>query len=139
MKLKTSKTNRRIGIFINWLCLVSIILIWENTYFHNWNATAIIFEALAIALLIISFIIVFVKTDLWRFTHTSIHKQDERELKLTGNSLRIAYSIFTIIALSILLVHAVIGGSVSIILAVSLIYVAHILPAAILAWKETSV
>ena len=84
----------------------------------------------------ISLVVTYVKTGLWKFTHKSLDKLDEREVLLTSKSLRYAYSIFTIIVLGLLLSFSVIERQINIVLVVSLILVAHILPASVIAWTQ---
>ena len=95
----------------------------------------LIADVLLLIITIISFYFAFAKTGLWKFTHQTLQKLDERELLLTSNSLRIAYSIFTVFTLSILLILSVLDIKISIVLVVSLIYFAHVLPATIIGFR----
>jgi len=98
----------------------------------------LIIEIPLLLTLLISFILSFMRTGLWKFTHKPIKDLDERELELASKSLRTAYSLFAILVLCILLVIAVFNIAVSIILAVSLIFLAHLMPGIVIAFTEKS-
>ncbi|NOY21917.1 MAG: hypothetical protein GXO70_00190 [Acidobacteria bacterium] len=106
-------------------------------------------DAVGLATLCIVFITFFPlhrQTGLWKLTHASMDTLDERELQITHTALRYAYAWFTIICLVIVLAHAILfrlvgnpGFAITVPLAGSLIYLAHTLPGAILAWTEQEV
>ena len=135
MKQNKSQTNRKIGVVINLASLLVLMIISEYTDKYDRNTVLIIVGFAALILILISFIFTYWKTKLWHFVHKPIRKLDERELQITGNLLRIAYAIFTVIALSVLLLFSLMEMQVSIITVAALIYFAHILPATVIAWK----
>jgi hypothetical protein len=86
------------------------------------------------------------KTGLWKLTHARAESLDERELQLTHTALAHSYAWFTVVCLLLVLAHAVMyrllpgaGFFISVPLAGSLIYLAHTLPGAVLAWRERDV
>jgi hypothetical protein len=90
----------------------------------------------------VGFISLHVKTGLWKLVHADVGKLDEREVQVTLESLRRAYSIFTVISLAILLVLAVMTDhhdSMLILVFVTLLYLAHTLPSAVIAWRQKRV
>jgi len=93
-------------------------------------------EIIAFIIFLISFSLTYLKTGLWRFTHKPLKTLDERELALTSKSLRYAYVIFTVIVLILLLSLAIFSAKIDIVLVVSLILLAHLLPASVIAWTE---
>ena len=103
---------------------------------NQWNTWLTILVILALAATFLSFIPLYWRSGLWKFTHSPLEKLDERELLLSGNLLRKAYVIFTVVILCLFLLFSLMESRVSIILAVSLIYFAHILPGAILGWEK---
>lgn len=136
MEQKKSLSKRRLGVTITFLSLFGIVLIFEYGISEQWSNILKIGEIVLIIVFLISFVFTYLKTGLWKFTHKSLDKLDEREIFLTSKSLRYAYSIFTIMVLLILLSFSVIEKPINIVLVVSLILSAHILPASIIAWTE---
>ena len=138
MTQNKSNTNRKIGVVINLTSLLVLIIISEYTFKYDRNTVLLFIGLAALILILISFIFTYWKTKLWHFVHKPIRKLDERELQITGNLLRIAYAIFTVIALSILLLSSLMEMQVSIVTVSALIYFSHILPATVIAWKGLS-
>ncbi len=138
MTQNKSNTNRKIGVVINLSSLLALIIISEYADKFEWNIGFMIIGLAALILILISFIFTYWKTKLWHFVHKPIRKLDERELQITGNLLRIAYAIFTVIALSVLLLYSLLEIQVGIIFVAALIYFSHILPATVIAWKGWS-
>ena len=136
MELKTSKSKRRIGIIINFICLISIVFIYELIKSGIIIQKYLLLEIAPAALLIITDINYFGRTGLWKFTHKSVAKLDEREVQLSNRSLRFSYSVFTILSLSLFLIYNLLGIGINVVLIVSLIYIAHILPSYFISWTE---
>lgn len=138
MTQNKSKTNRKIGVVVNMTSLLVLMIVSEYTFKYDRNIVLLIIGLAAFIFILITFIFTYWKTRLWHFVHKPIRKLDERELQITGNLLRIAYAIFTVIALSVLLLSSLMETQVSIITVAALIYFAHILPATVIAWKGWS-
>ena len=138
MELTTSKSNRRIGVIINFICLTVIVLLFELIKLKR-EPILLIYELIPFGIFILSYIIYFVKTGLWKFTHKSLNKLDEREIQLTNKSLRFSYSIFTIITLSLFMIYTLLGLQVNMVLVVSLLFLAHILPAYYISWTAKQI
>jgi len=136
MEQKIIISKRRLGVVVTFLTLLGVVFVFEYGVTEQWNNILKIVEIGLIIVFVISFVVTYVKTGLWKFTHKSLDKLDEREVLLTSKSLRYAYGIFTIMVLGLLLSFSVIGRPINIILVVSLILVAHILPASVIAWTE---
>jgi len=70
-------------------------------------------------------------------THASYEKLDEREMQVVFKAISISYSLFAITTLVIIYIFILSGlGQIDAVLAVCLLYIAHILPASIIAWNE---
>ena len=138
MKTTQSMTSIRLGILLSMLSLIAIVVLFELGIRLEWTSLLIIIEIPLLVILLISFILSFMRTGLWKFTHRPLKDLDEREIALTSKSLRTAYSLFAILVLCILLVFAVFNIAVSIILAVSLILFAHLIPGIVIAFTEKS-
>jgi len=114
-------------------------LIFEYAREEGWNLFFTVTEVISIIIFILSFIITYLKTGLWGFTHKSIKELDEREIILVSKSLRYAYTSFTILVLLLLMSFALTKASIDMVLVASLIIFAHLLPASIIAWTEKNV
>jgi len=139
MKQANSMTrqNRRLWIIVNYLSVFFMLSLFYIGKYYNWPVLVIVFEVASILLLIFSFIKVFIKTHLWKMSHTSDKNLDERQLQVMLNSLKYAYSAFTIIVLVIIYGFAIAEqGPIDIKIAACLLYMAHTLPIAIVGWIE---
>lgn len=131
-------------LVLNYLCL----LIMNVCFYFAWTYRDMnhMIDALGIGSLLIvlaTFFLLFVRTGLWRLTHTGTNSLDEREIEITHQALRYSYSWFSIVCLVIIFTHAVayrllpnVDFAISVPLAASLLYLAHTLPGAVLAWRE---
>jgi hypothetical protein len=91
-------------------------------------------------IVILSFIYVFGSTGIWKMGHQTMKNLDERQIQVVLNATRISYSIFVILVLIIIYGFALIEkGPIDVVFAASLLYLAHILPASILAWTERDI
>lgn len=136
MKTTQSMTSIRFGVLLSMLSLIAIVVLFELGTRLEWTTLMLIVEIPLLLILLISFILSFIRTGLWKFTHRPLKDLDEREIALTSKSLRTAYALFAILVLCILLVFAVFHIAVSIVLAVSLILVSHLLPGTIIVLTE---
>ncbi|NOR88241.1 MAG: hypothetical protein GQ527_11580 [Bacteroidales bacterium] len=136
MELQKSFKNRKIGVVLTYLSLLSALLVFEYAREDEWNIIFKIIEVISIILFVVSFIFTYVKTGLWRFTHQPLIELDEREVILISKSLRYAYTSFTILVLLLLMSFALTNASIDMVLVASLIIFAHLLPASIIAWTE---
>ena len=136
MKQTNYSIKRRLGVIITFLSLIGVVFVYEYGISGYWNNILKITDVILLTMFMFTFRFTFVKTGLWRFTHKSIDKLDEREVVLTSKSLRFAYSIFTVVLLLILLGFSFFNRSLSMVLVAALIIFAHLLPASVLAWTE---
>ena len=134
MELTNSLTRRRSGVAITLISLISTALIFEYGVEVGWNTMLKIILGIALVLFIISLVITFINTGLWKFSHKPLEVLDEREIALRSKALRTAYSLFTVITLVLLLSFSLLGRPLHVVLVVSLILLAHLLPAAVMAW-----
>ena len=139
MEMRKSIQKRRIGVIFTLLSLCSMVLIFEYFKIEQRDSIYIATEVIPITIFLVSFIMTFIRTGLWRFIHKPLKKLDEREITLTSKSLRYAYGIFTVVTLTILLTFAVTHTQIDVVLVASLILFAHILPASYIAWTEKEV
>lgn len=85
----------------------------------------------------------FWKTGIWKLTHEHGGNLDEREVSVTREALSDSYGWFAVICLLIMLVQSIISRmsicpkyTITVPLVVSLLYLAHTMPGAFIAWKN---
>lgn len=147
MTTRDSKAKRRGTVAVNYLSLV----ITNVCFYFVWVYADVphIVDAVGIGALVVvavTFVLAYWRTGLWQLTHASSDALDERELEITHNAISRSYSWFSVICLVIMMTHAVVYRTIpgldfalSVPLVGSLIYLAHTLPGAVLAWTETKV
>ena len=111
---------------------------WVVGEVHNPVAVGLI--VVCLIGLILSFLRVIRRTGLWSLTHTRVENLDERQVMVTREALRYSYVIFVPCSL-LLMFAAAVSASHDVhifdaVLPAGLLYLSHILPAVILAWRE---
>jgi len=141
MSKALSKGERRTGVLLNYLGLIGTVGFFYAGYLTSWNGVMVALFGLSLVILLISFFRYFFFSGLWRFVHTGSGNLDERQIKVTRESLRLSYSAFTVISLIVFLwislYHT--GDTNLLVIFAGLLYLAHILPATIIAWKEKEI
>jgi hypothetical protein len=146
-----SKTARRFGVIVNYSGAVLFAMIFCLGEYTHWSVPLALVAILTVFSLAISSYLTLIRTGLWRLTHTSAEKLDEREIQVTHTSLRHSYMIFTGFSLALIafmvlsvrfsfvtLTHR--GHySFGLIVLILLQYLVHTLPASIIAWTEKEV
>jgi hypothetical protein len=139
MNLRQSKKHRRLWVTLNYAALVGFVIIWFFILAGHKNVLSYSFGAISLIVVLISFYFAYLKTRIWNLVHTSVLKLDEREISVIYYALRYAYSIFAILCLIIMIAISLSKKPIDIMTVAVLIYLAHILPASIIAWKEKEV
>jgi len=142
MKPALSRPKRQLAVIVNYAFVVLFLLFFYLGIRDSWTVPVIAGLGVSVLAALVSFIIVHINTRLWRLVHGRAEELDERQLMVTHESLRFSYGIFTVVSLAVLLVIALFGGwrdSMLILIFASLLYLAHTLPAAILAWREKEI
>jgi hypothetical protein len=136
-----SRSDRRTGVIINYICLAAIVMVVDMRDVLGWGTLpTVITLCAATALGLVTFTRVFWRTRLWKITHAGFAMLDERQVQVVYDSLRISYWMFTIVCLVILYVNSVAErGHIPVLVAGSVLYLAHTLPGAVVAWTEEEV
>jgi hypothetical protein len=136
-----SKSDRRTSVVLNYASMAVIAMVVDMRGVLGWGPVPIIIVGCgALALGLATFIRVFWRTRLWKITHTGFKGLDERQVQVVYGALRNSYSIFAIVCLVILYVNAVLETvHIPILVAASVLYLAHTLPAAVVAWTEKEI
>ncbi|HOP05679.1 MAG TPA: hypothetical protein PLF13_00165 [candidate division Zixibacteria bacterium] len=137
MSVSNTLTRRRTGVLINYALLLAGLLLSVAGNLYGWSLTIKIGFWLSVGIVVITFVPVHLRSGLWRLVHSRADALDEREIQETLRSLRQAYVVFSILSLLIILTLVVFGLGKGIQLLVVfwvLLYSAHTLPSAFLAW-----
>jgi hypothetical protein len=146
-----SKPARRFGVIVNYSSAILFAMVFCFGEYAHWSAPLALVAVLAVFSVAISSYLTLIRAGLWRLTHTSVEKLDEREIQVTHTSLRHSYTIFTGFSLALIafmvlsvrfsfitLTHR--GHySFGLIVLILLQYLVHTLPASIIAWTEKEV
>lgn len=152
MRTKSSVQNRRLGVAVHYASVFAL-----TTYFYaiahrevpGW--VAVVGIAL-LAMAVISFVGVYIRTGMWKFTWAKVDQLDEREVQVTRESFRKSYHIFISIALTVAIVALVVENSYfsdesftelrsfnAVPLIFALVHFAKTLPSSIIAWNEKEI
>ena len=138
-----SLKNRKWLISINLITLCGTIIFYElfKELFKTAEQTLFFGGILAalLLLIIVTYYYGFYKTRLWHLVHISDKELDERELQVTNTGLKYAYAIFTVTALVVIYWHNIAEIHVNGLTAAGLLYLAHILPATVIGWREEDI
>ena len=144
MSNELTKTKRRVLVIVNYLFLIIMEI---SYYFVLTIADLTIFVDIAgislVVLIAVTFVSVYKRTGIWALTHSKTELLDERQIELTHRALSLSYGWFTVICLTIMLIHASLfrlvpqfNFIITVPLVSGLIYFAHILPGSIIAWGD---
>ncbi len=124
------------AVIINYVSLMFMLVIFYAVKVLGCNKLFLILEIIPLIIMRISFNIAYHKSGLWKFIHKSQKTLDERESQILHKSIRMSYNIFVILCLSLILIYAIVERNpIDIVLAVSLGYISHTLPAAVIAFS----
>ncbi|MDA3911467.1 MAG: hypothetical protein PF448_08940 [Bacteroidales bacterium] len=139
-KANRKKAYRRfvsITIALTYVALAGFIVSFEYCKIHGLKLWS---EALCIVFLLIfaaGFYLGFIRTGLWRFIHKPLRQMDEKEFEITSRALRIAYTVFALFIISLLLVFSFAGYSPDLVSVIGIFLLAHTLPAAVIGWTKS--
>ena len=135
--MNKTKHNSRLSVLLNYFSIIVILALFYIVRLGILKTIFIAFEVIPLIAAILSFRHAFVKTGIWKMTHASFKKLDEREVQVVFRATSISYSLFAIAILVIIYIFILSGlGQIDAVLAASLLYFAHILPASMIAWNE---
>lgn len=137
-----SRKKRRIGVVLNIAALLIAVILFELMRFNAGIGTTagVISIGLFLLLVIGTFMAVFGATGIWKLSHQKMKSLDERQIQVVLNATRISYSVFVILVLILIYGYAIMEkGPIDVVIAVALLYLAHLLPASILAWTEKEI
>ncbi|MEA1898722.1 MAG: hypothetical protein U9N53_13765 [Bacteroidota bacterium] len=136
MEKSTSANWVKLLIIFNAVSIFAIVVLFELLKFAENRIWLAGLEILLVIAVLVTFYKAYWQTGLWSLSHKKTEKLDEREMQLISDSLKVSYSVFTIVTLLIIYAVAVIEkGPIDVVIAAGLLYFAHILPSAILGWR----
>jgi len=146
-----SRADRRRGVVCNYCGVLLLAAIFCVGEYGTWNSGLIAFAVVALLLTASSFGLVYGRSGLWKLAHAHTDELDERQLQVTHASFRRSYFVFGAVSF-VVLVFLVLSVrfswltlthrghySFGIVALFGLNYLAQILPASILAWREKRV
>jgi hypothetical protein len=136
MNLSESIKGRRTGVALNYTSVLSLIILFVLHREFDWGIWSVALLALLLLFTIASFIIVYWKTGLWTLVHAKKESLDERQMQVTYDALQHSYAVFSVFTLLAIFYFAWKADDWSMLFFGVLVYVSHILPASIIAWKE---
>ncbi len=130
------KSINKSAVVINYVSVILMLVIFNAVHWLGLNKIFLIVEFIPLIAIIISFNFAFKRSGLWKLVHRSQKKLDERELQLVYKAVKYSYTMFVIISLALILLFAVVEGRpIDMLMATSLIYLAHTLPAAVITFS----
>jgi hypothetical protein len=139
MREINNRSSRRAGVIITFAFLLLSLILFEESRITGFTIFKIIFNFVLGIIFLTGFIFTYLKTGIWRFIHQPFEKYDEREIELAGKSLRYSYSIFTVSILIFLLLVSLSDFEINIQIVAVLIFMAHLIPASIIAWTQKEI
>ena len=100
MKLQIPMLNRRILIGANYLSVVLLLVFFHMGETGGWTPVVISGGISALLLALATFVIVHLKTHLWKMSHAKPDNLDEREFMVMHAALGHSYSVFVIVCIS---------------------------------------
>ena len=135
--MNTIQKKRRTAMILNYLSVIVMLVLFYLVKLQVLKMIYLVLEIIPIVVIILTFRNAFIKSSIWKLTHSSSKELDEREMHLVLHATNISYSLFAIAILVIIYVFILSGlGQIDAVLAISLLYFAHILPASVIAWNE---
>jgi len=131
-----SRMINRIGIVVNYLCLIFIVLIFVLKNDHQWHYFVIPVGIISVSLFVWSYIKMYWSTGAWRFTHLPLTRLDDEETYVILEINRRSYRIFTIVVILLLLVYSMIEVPIHVTVMAALLYFAHVLSASVYQWSH---
>ena len=142
MGLIESAAKRRLAVITNYGFLLLTLAMGLAARSLGWTLSTIVCFWLSVVVVLVTFYPLHIRTGLWRLAHTRVDRMDEREIHQTLGALRHAYIVFSISALTVILIALILdlgGQSTQLVIFWVLLYLAHSLPSSILAWTATRV
>ena len=148
MTKEFSRSSRRWGVTLNFLCVVLFVIFFSIGEYDVWNPFLIVCSAGLLLASILTYIPVYIKTGIWRMARSKSAVLDEREMHLVHGAYRKSYDLFTVICLVIVFFIFLTvrysfftltpSGhySFGLLICLFLNYLLNTLPPAIIAWTE---
>jgi len=149
MEKQLSKGYRTFYVVFN-MAMLGLTVFFLMRVVIGENRILFLFPGLiTLGLLLWSMIKIYIKTGVWSFVHRKSEKMDERELAVARKSLQKAYSIFSVVVLSLMVLSLLSltlfdsgtfiteNTSALWIVVAGLIYLAHSLPSAVIVVQES--
>jgi hypothetical protein len=134
--------TRRAWVVASYISPVVFLICFSIVQQRNFHPAAIVLGLISLATVFTSLVQLHVRTGLWRMVHRSFDELDERQIQVVLRALRYSYVTFAVLTLATLLLGLFVyrgNTSLGMFILWCLIYVAHTLPASLIAWTEKEV
>lgn len=109
---------KRTTVVLNILSLITLVLFFELVQAREWNPQILIYETIPILVLIITYFRIYFQGRSWKKKNST------------------SYSIFSISIVSLLMIYHLLNLDLNMILIVSVLYLAHLVPAYLIPWNN---
>jgi uncharacterized Tic20 family protein len=134
-----NRNVRRVFVLLNLVSLALIPAVFLRLQAQY--SVMLLIAQIAVTLLCLGTCIpLYGSSGIWKLTHCRSDALDERQLKVVHQAMQLSYAIFTVVALLLIYAAVLVSSRVMhAITAASLLYLAHTLPGAILAWSQKEI
>jgi len=137
-----SKSARRIWTVVSYAGILALLGMFYQIEHYSRHPVYLTGTALSLVVILVSLYYLHIRTGLWKLVHAKTENLDEREMQIVHNAVRQSYAIFGVICLAVIFVSVFTyrgDTSFGILLLWGLIYLAHTLPSAVIAWTQDRV
>lgn len=142
MHTSMSKSARRaltVASYGGILVLLGLFYLIEH---YSRHPGLLIGAGLSLVVIVVSLYYLHIKTGLWKLVHAKTETLDEREIQVVHGAVRQSYALFGVVCLVVIFISVFTyrgNTSFGILLLWGLIYLAHTLPSAIIAWTQEKI
>jgi hypothetical protein len=126
--------QKKLWVIVNYLSIALLLVLFYNSQIFSYNKLLLLLFIIPAGSLLLSFIVLYWRTGLWKITHTKYLPENVDYIRRYYIITRISYIIFTIMIISLLFYFSICDKRVDVLLSACLLYIAHILPASIMVW-----
>ncbi|HOP27890.1 MAG TPA: hypothetical protein PLM22_12285 [Candidatus Sabulitectum sp.] len=135
--------RKRTLVILNYGALLLMNAAFYYAFIKDPTHLVDIFGISCLAVTALTFSPLYWRSGIWKLTHEKGDSLDEREVSITREALSDSYGWFAVVCLLIMLAQSVVSRmdvcpkyTITVPLVGSLIYLAHTLPGAFIAWRE---
>ncbi|MCP4571005.1 MAG: hypothetical protein GY838_01510 [bacterium] len=144
-----TREARRRGVVANYVSAALLAAVFCAGEYGTWNLSLAVVFAAGLGAFTVTFFVTYGRSGFWSLARAEAGDLDERQILVTHESFRRSYAVFAIVSLLLVVIvvftirFSLVGltwrGHYSFGLAIMFLlgYLAQVLPASLLAWRET--